>query len=207
MQSPLDNTLLLWINGHHSPFCDQLMFTASRPITWLLLYVALIALLVYAYHPQQSKITNQKSPIATNWWLCLLAIAAVAASAGLADFVTSGILKPLFARPRPSHSSLEPLLHFVNGYQGGHYGFPSSHAADTTAVAVSFCLLYGKRKGWQWLLPIMIGYILLNCYSRMYLGVHYPSDILVGLIIGALLAWGVAAATKKIMVCKQQSAG
>lgn len=167
------------------------MFTASRATTWLPLYLVLIILLMIAYGPKkESKMkTSGEVPPLRAWATFLLTFLAIAASAGLADLVTSGILKPLIARPRPSHSELEPILHFVNGYHGGHYGFPSSHAADTTAVALSFCMLYGKRWGWPAIWIGMGAYVVINCYSRMYLGVHYPSDILVGAAIGALIAW------------------
>ena len=104
---------------------------------------------------------------------------------GLSDFVSSGLIKPWVCRLRPTHEpALAGMVHLVNGYTGGMYGFVSSHAANTMACALLFSLLYKNKYA-------TIGLILwvaLNCYSRMYLGVHYPGDIIGGLLVGALLA-------------------
>ena len=138
-------------------------------------------------------------------------MAAIAASAGLSDFVTSGILKKWICRPRPTHSDLAPLLHLVNGYTGGQYGFPSSHAANTVAVATSFLMIFyflkrqaqplragdfrqvaAVRFAERALQILVLLYVLLNCYSRMYLGVHDPLDILTGALIGLLFGYLLA---------------
>ena len=140
--------------------------------------------------------------------LVLAGVASIAIAAGLSDFITSGLLKKTICRPRPTHSEIADLLHIVRGYTGGHYGFPSSHAANTCAVATSFLMImsYLKRLPHRFIVPdtknmaailildvllkiLVILYVVLNCYSRMYLGVHYPLDILCGALIGTLLGY------------------
>ena len=104
---------------------------------------------------------------------------------GLADFIASGILKEWVARPRPTRvSELEGVLHLVNGYKSGQYGFVSSHAANTMACALLFSLIWRKKIT----TCLLMLWVAANCYSRMYLGVHYPLDILGGLMVGTLTA-------------------
>jgi undecaprenyl-diphosphatase len=96
-------------------------------------------------------------------------------------------MKPFFARLRPSREpSLEGLVHLVNGYTGGKYGFASSHAANTFATAFFFWLLFKDRYRWVWVLFV---WAVVMTYTRIYLGAHYPGDILVGMLIGLGAAW------------------
>jgi undecaprenyl-diphosphatase len=112
-------------------------------------------------------------------------IVVILAAVGMADFVASGILKDLVARPRPTRvPELEGVLHLVNGYKSGMYGFASSHAANTMACGLLFSLIWKKRIATCGLML----WVAMNCYSRIYLGVHYPLDIIGGLVIGAILA-------------------
>jgi undecaprenyl-diphosphatase len=100
-------------------------------------------------------------------------------------------------RLRPSHEPhLQTLIHTLNGYQGGTYGFYSGHASNAFAVAFFMITsLSGKRK---YILPAAMVYAILTAYSRIYLGVHYPGDILMGAIVGALLGTGLAFAHEKL---------
>ncbi len=117
--------------------------------------------------------------------MCVIMILLIAASVGIADFISSGILKDLVARPRPTRvPELEGLLHLVNGYKSGQYGFVSSHAANTMACGLLFSLIWRKRIA---TISLML-WVAMNCYSRMYLGVHYPLDIIGGLIVGSVVA-------------------
>lgn len=180
----IDQQWLLAINGCHAPWADTLMWIISGKLTWLPLYALLIVLIFL-----RCKTSNSK------WWLmALLVLAVVAGSAGLADFISSGLIKPAVCRLRPTHEpALTGLIHIVNGYTGGQYGFVSSHAADTFACALSFSLFWAytstnkKRAHLTVTLPLMV-WVALNCYSRMYLGVHYPGDIMGGLLVGAAVA-------------------
>ena len=184
----IDTELLLAINGCHAPWADQLMWIISAKATWIPLYLLLIALLVWRY--RQPATGRMK-------WLnklpaCVVMIVAIAAAVGLADFVASGILKEWVARPRPTRvPELEGVLHLVNGYKSGRYGFVSSHAANTMACALLFSLIWRNKVA---TIGLMI-WVAANCYSRMYLGVHYPLDIIGGLLVGSLMAlagyWGL----------------
>ena len=115
-------------------------------------------------------------------------IIAMVVTVALCDQVSSSVLKPFFARLRPSHATeLEGLLHLVNGYRGGQYGFVSSHAANSFG-AVSLASLIIRRR---WTTGFLITLALCVCYSRVYLGVHYPADVLCGGILGVLIGFCV----------------
>ena len=177
----IDTEILLAINGWHAPWADRLMWIVSAKTTWIPLYLLLVGLLVWRY--RKPALTNVK-------WLqkvpaCVVMIVVIGLAVGIADFIASGILKDLIARPRPTRvPELEGVLHLVNGYKSGRYGFVSSHAANTMAVALLFSLIWRSKIA---TVGLML-WVAANCYSRMYLGVHYPTDILGGLIVGSLVA-------------------
>ena len=178
----LDTTLLLTINGWHAPWADSVMWVISAKATWIPLYLLLIGLLVWKYRqPLSSSKWNwlQKVPV------YVIIILVIVASVGLADFISSGILKGWVARPRPTRvPELEGILHLVNGYKSGRYGFVSSHAANTMACGLLFSLIWRKKIA----TILLMLWVAMNCYSRMYLGVHYPLDIIGGLIVGSTVA-------------------
>lgn len=166
----IDQSWLLAINGAHCEAMDQVMWYISQAWIWIPLYALLIGLLVWRF----------------GWKRGLLYTLALVAAVGLSDWVSSGLIKHWVCRPRPTHEpALEGLVHIVNGYVGGQYGFVSSHAANTASLAVLFGLIWNKinHQGW-WLMV----YVVVNCYSRMYLGVHYPGDIVGGLVVGTVIA-------------------
>mgnify|MGYP002624057105 CR=1 FL=1 len=165
----LDQQLLLLINGAHTAWLDMVMWYISKTFVWIPLY----AVLLYAVIKQMG------------WKQTLVVVVMTALVITLADQVSSGIIKPLVARPRPTHDEgLADKLHLVNGYRGGMYGFVSSHAANCMACALLFMLLLKRH----WVNITMSTYVVLNCYSRMYLAVHYPLDILGGLVVGTAAA-------------------
>ena len=177
----IDTEILLAINGWHAPWADTLMWIISAKATWIPLYVLLIGLLIWRY--------RKPAPTPVKWLqkvpACVVMIVVIALAVGAADFIASGILKDLVARPRPTRvPELEGVLHLVNGYRSGQYGFVSSHAANTMACALLFSLIWRNKIATCGLML----WVAANCYSRMYLGVHYPTDILGGLMIGTLTA-------------------
>lgn len=177
----IDTEILLAINGWHAPWADRLMWIISAKATWIPLYVLLIGLLVWRYSkPAMTHVKwLQKVPA------CVVMIVVIAMAVGAADFIASGILKELVARPRPTRvPELEGVLHLVNNYRSGQYGFVSSHAANTMACALLFSLIWRKKITTS----LLMLWVAANCYSRMYLGVHYPLDILGGLMVGTLTA-------------------
>lgn len=160
-----DRRLFLFFNSHHHPVMDEVMFFLTQPPVWIPLYI----LLLYGIWRQYRK----------NTWAVVVGIVITIL---LADQTTSTIMKPLFARLRPSHEpALEGLVHLVRDYRGGQFGFASSHAANTFGVAMFFYLMFTDQRRWMlWLFP----WALLVSYTRIYLGVHYPGDVLTGALVG-----------------------
>lgn len=168
----LDQTLTLWLNGSDSIYLDRIAITVTSTTTW----IPLMLLLLYIIIRHNSIAATAETILAIA--LCIL----------LADQVASSVCKPLFARYRPAQN---PLLMYtvdvVNGYRGGLYGFFSSHAANTFAAATFLSQAFKYRRASLWL----YSWALANCWSRVYLGVHYVGDLMVGAAWGTLVGWGI----------------
>ena len=160
-----DEQLFLFLNQFHSAWLDPVVLLITTTEFWIPLYGFLIFLVFRNYKKEG--------------WLVLLGIVITIV---LADQITSSLMKPFFHRLRPSNEpSLLGLIHIVQEYRGGTYGFASSHAANTTGVAFFIFLLFRNKYRWIWLIFI---WAFVMSYTRIYLGVHYPGDILVGMLVG-----------------------
>lgn len=165
----IDTDALLAVNALHDAFQDALWWLVSAKWASALLVLALVWILLHQ---------NRRH--------ALLVLAMLALAILLADQVSSGLIKHLVERLRPTHDpSLGDAVHIVNGYRGGMYGFVSSHAANSFAVATLLTLVMRHRL----VACSLFTWALLQCYSRVYLGVHYPGDILGGIVVGLLAGW------------------
>lgn len=165
----LDQELFVFLNNQHSPAWDVIMVYASDKYFWIPFYLLLIGYIVYRYRMQSIP-------------MLLMAVVAI----GLADFVASGIFKPYFARLRPCHDpELSAMVNMVKGC-GGKFGFLSSHASTGFALAVFFNLILSDR--YFIFKIVLVTWAVVVSYSRIYLGVHFPGDILGGAVVGTLMA-------------------
>lgn len=163
-----DKTLLMVFNGSHCPFVDRLAVTLTCGYMWIPLYIALLLLVI----------NNHKTVVQISLVIGM-ALLTIVLSEGMADL----IVKPLVARLRPIHDTLmQDCVQVVNNYRAEGYSFFSAHASNTMAVAVFFSLLVKDRL----FACILIVWALVNCWTRLYLGVHYPSDIIVGVVWGSV---------------------
>ena len=179
-----DKKLLLMVNGSDSVWLDSVIMTLTDAKTWIPLYLGLFYVVCRTNWMRRMGTPNQQRAI-MNIVLVLLAAGLCVLLAGAVD---DEIVKPLVARWRPTHDpEIGALVDTVNGYRGGNYGFFSAHAANTFSIAVFFSLLMR----WRFFTVCMVGWSLVNCYTRLYLGVHYPGDITVGLLWGGFVGWFV----------------
>lgn len=168
-----DQQLLLSFNGSDSLFIDHLALVLTSAWTWVPIYAALLYLIVK---------NNEKAG------QILLAIASALLCVAIATGIGDGLVKPAVARLRPSFEpSLAGLVHTVNNYRGSGFSFFSVHAANTFSLAVFFSLLIRRRV----LTISLLVWALVNSWTRLYLGVHYPSDVITGMLFGTLVGCSV----------------
>lgn len=166
----MDTTVLLFFNGSDNLYLNGVATLATRTWIWIPLYVSILYVFVREHNFRQ---------------LGYL-LAGIVVGLLLCDQVASSIFKPLVARLRPTHDpSISHFIDIVNGYRGGNYGFFSSHASNTCFIATYVSLMLRQRS----IAISLFAWCLLNCWTRLYLGVHYPGDILAGLVFGALIGW------------------
>ena len=166
---PLERDLFFALNGSDSVFLDNIMWTISGRFVWIPLFLFIIFIFFY------------KTPKKTAFLVTIFFILVFVVS----DQVSSSIFKPMFERFRPTHHPdfMNDVV-FLNDYKGGRFGFISGHATNSFGLAVFLSLLFKYR----WITVISLFWATLNSYTRIYLGVHFISDIIAGMIVGSLLA-------------------
>lgn len=174
-----DHVLMDLLNFNGGMILDNFWYWFSYKWTWVPLYL----IIIYVLWQRKTKVSH----------FCMMLLTAVLIVV-LCDQIASGLIKPWAARLRPSHDPLiADALHYVNGYHAGKYGFVSSHAANTCGISIFIGTLFRKRI----VHALLLLWVLFTCYSRIYLGVHFPGDILGGLLVGILVGTACTIAYKK----------
>ena len=164
----LDEKLLLALNGLRAPFWDYFMWIVSAKLTWAAMYATLVYILFRNF----------------SWKAAIFFVVTITLCITFADQVSASLIRPAVARMRPSNldNPLSEFVHILNGKRGGRYGFPSCHAANSFALAF-IILLITKQKC---ISIFLMFWAILNSYSRIYLGVHYPGDLAAGMLVGII---------------------
>lgn len=166
---PFERNLFFSLNGSDSLFLDNLMWTISGRFIWIPLFLFILFIFFYRTHRNEA--------ILVTLFLILLFVAT--------DQISSSFFKPFFERFRPTHHpDFKNWVDIVNGYRGGRYGFISGHASNSFGLAVFPSLIFRNR----WVTITTLLWATINSYTRIYLGVHFISDILAGMIVGTLVA-------------------
>lgn len=166
----IDTWLLLFINGMHCDFLDSLMWLISGKLVWAPFFV--LTLLT---------VLRNRGWRPTFEMMLMIGIMML-----FTDFLNAEIIRPWIHRMRPTNldNPISSLVHVVNNYRGGRYGFPSAHAANY--MGLSIIVAYFLRSRWIFMQFFLL--TLLISISRNYLGVHYPGDVLAGMVYGACVA-------------------
>lgn len=173
-----DQALFLFLNGIHADWLDVPMYVMTKSWFW----IPVFAFLLYRLY--------KSSPSLKHYGWILLGIGLCV---GASDLISTRVFKMQIKRYRPTHHLVVgPQAHTVNDfngneYRGGRYGFLSSHATNYFSIAMFCFLALGRQRKYLWLF-IWVGLI---AYTRLYLGVHYPSDLFAGALLGMLIGYSL----------------
>jgi len=182
----LDRELFLWLNGLHQDWLDQPMFYMTDKLFWIPVYLFLLVVIYRAFGLKNT----------------LWTVLGVALVITFCDRISVEFFKEVFERYRPTHNlEIKHLVHKVNNYGGGKYGFVSSHAANFFGIASFLYPILKRAYGLRalWLFP----WVAFISYTRIYLGVHYPGDIIGGAILGAVIGYFLYLFFKKYFLFKE----
>ncbi|MEI7661301.1 MAG: phosphatase PAP2 family protein [Bacteroidota bacterium] len=175
-----DRSLFLFLNGLHCPFFDPVMYYGTWTVTWIPLFLFFLYAIIRRYKWQ-------------SLWIILFAALMVAASDQL-----SNLVKDWVARPRPTHQPGLEGIHTVAGYTGGPYGFYSAHASTSMAIAIFLVRMLMGR--YRYFTVLILFWAFFRAYTRIYLGVHYPLDLVAGWAAGGALGWGFGLACSRVVL-------
>lgn len=165
-----ETNLFFLINGSHTHWADCFLWLYSGSIIWAPIIIFL--LIAYMYKKR-----------CTEWLPLLIFIILLFVCC---DQISSRLIKPVFERPRPTHYlGIMDYVHTLYGYRGGRYGFISNHAANASGFAMFTALLFRKK-----IYSIVIfSWAIIMMYSRVYIGVHFVSDVFFGALIGMAIGY------------------
>ena len=167
----IDTQLFVFFNSFNSPFWDKIMWFVSGSKSWIPMYLIIIGYIIYKFK-----------------WKAVITLIFIALVVTLADQISVKAFKNVFERLRPCHNpDLQDIVHLVKNKCGGKFGFVSTHAADTFGVAFFLSMFFRNR---NFSIFIFIWAALVS-YSRIYLGVHYPFDVLGGAILGGVIGYSI----------------
>lgn len=181
-ESGIDARLLLFFNSLNCLVADRFMVIMTAKLTWLPFYIALVFYIVYTKGWRKGLT-----------WIAVLCITVI-----LADQFCSHLIRPYVESLRPTdpRNPIFPLVHLAEGYSRQGYGFPSCHAANSMVLAIIIFYIFRKRN----VRIMIVCWALLHIYTRLYLGVHYPSDILAGALVGTCFAIIISTLADKFLL-------
>lgn len=162
----LDQQLLLFLNSFHNTYWDSFMWIFTGKLTWVPMYAAILYVLLKNFSLRMT----------------LLITIAIALTIVFSDQICATFIRPAVERMRPSNlnNPISEFIHIVNDKRGGRFGFPSCHSSNSFGLAF-FLILFFRNK----LLTLFILFwAIVTCYTRIYLGVHYPGDLFAGMFVG-----------------------
>lgn len=178
----LDSEILLFFNGMHCAFFDRFMLVFTGKFVWIVMYVAILYAIIRKF----------------SWKTTLCYVIAIALVITISDQLVASVIRPYYERLRPANlqNPISTFIHIVDGYRGGLYSFPSCHAANSFALAMITSLIFSSRR----YTTFIFIWAIVNSYTRLYLGVHYPGDLIVGALIGSFVGALIYSVTRLIVV-------